>query len=36
MSGVGDIDSGMPIHVAQDGTGAYGIPFTGKIAGSTI
>ena len=36
MSGVGDIDSGMPIHVAQDGTGLYGVAFAGKIAGSTI
>ena len=36
MSEIGDIDSGMPIHIAQDGTGAYGDAFTGDIAGSTI
>ncbi|TKG97395.1 LamG domain-containing protein [Puteibacter caeruleilacunae] len=36
MSEVGDIDSGNPFHIAQDGTGGYGDAFTGDIAGTTI
>ncbi|MDO5977430.1 LamG domain-containing protein [Flavivirga spongiicola] len=29
MSAVGNMDSGLPIYVAQDGTGTYGIPYLG-------
>jgi hypothetical protein len=36
MSSVGDIGSGNVIHIAQDGTGAYGTYFTGDIAGTQI
>lgn len=36
MSAVGSIDSGNPIYVAQDGTGSYGVAFTGDIADCKI
>lgn len=36
MSAVGDITSGNPIHIAQDGTGAYGDTFKADIAGTAI
>ncbi|GAA3554414.1 LamG domain-containing protein [Snuella lapsa] len=36
MSNVGNTNSGNPLRIAQDGTGAYGIPFEGKIANSAI
>ena len=35
MSALGDMNSGYPIHLAEDGTGSYG-PFTGKLANSMI
>lgn len=35
LAGV-SINSGLPIHIAQDGTGSYGTSFTGKIANSMI
>lgn len=31
MSGIGDMSSGNPIHLAQDGTGGYGDWFEGQI-----
>ncbi|MET0946231.1 MAG: LamG domain-containing protein [Flavobacterium sp.] len=31
MSAIGDMNSGLPIHLAEDSTGSYG-PFTGKLA----
>ncbi|SFS56093.1 Concanavalin A-like lectin/glucanases superfamily protein [Zhouia amylolytica] len=38
MSGIGDITSGYPIRLGQDGTGnySYGYWFEGKLANSTI
>ncbi|GGK45996.1 MULTISPECIES: LamG domain-containing protein [Flavobacteriaceae] len=36
MAALGDINSGFPIRLAQDGTGTYGSWFEGKIANSTI
>ncbi len=30
MSAIGDINSGFPINIAQDGTGTYGIPYLGE------
>lgn len=36
MSGLGDMNSGFPIRLGQDGTGAYGVPYQGKIANSMI
>lgn len=35
MSMVGEMNSGMPIHIAQDGTGGYGHFFEGKV-GRTV
>lgn len=36
MSAVGNIDSGMAIHIAQDGPGNYDPSFKGDIAGTLI
>ena len=31
MSAIGDMNSGFPINIAQDGTGTYGVDFDGTI-----
>lgn len=36
MSSIGDMNSGLPIRIGQDGTGTYGVPFTGKVANTMI
>lgn len=36
MSAIGDMDSGLPIRIGQDGTGTYGSKFTGKVANTII
>ena len=36
MSNVGDMDSGLPINVGQDGTGSYGSWFGGKVGGVVL
>jgi hypothetical protein len=36
MSAVGDMNSGLPIRIAQDGTGSYGHFFEGKVGRSIL
>jgi len=36
MSALGDMNSGFPIRLAQDGTGTYGDWFEGKVANSMV
>ena len=36
MSALTNTESGNPLRLAQDGTGAYGQFFEGKIAGTVI
>lgn len=36
MSGLGSMESGYPIRLAQDGTGAYGVSYEGKLGETYI
>ncbi|GAA3584663.1 hypothetical protein GCM10022395_35810 [Snuella lapsa] len=36
ISGLGDMTSGYPIRIGQDGTGNYGVPFNGNIGNAYI